>query len=157
MPYKIIEGVYVEENKSHNNFPVYRRENDNLLFYHTSSKGTDYLVFGLNLQYYFGVAGIVYSSVDPSTWLHSGILDSDNVFGGLIRVWQYYNPRAETNYYLSSSSSSSMIKAVCVDEDFRECNSDRLYLNAGELHRWEGECFERPHTRLFHAETRSLS
>ena len=22
-----------------------------------------------------------------------------------------------------------MIKAVCVDEDFRECNSDRVYLN----------------------------
>ena len=30
---------------------------------------------------------------------------------------------------VQSSSSSPMIKAVCVDEDFRECNSDRVYLN----------------------------
>ena len=37
--------------------------------------------------------------------------------------------RDKRNGYVTVSSSSPMIKAVCVDEDFRECNSDRLYLN----------------------------
>ena len=41
----------------------------------------------------------------------------------------FFNTRDKTNYYVTVSSSSPMIKAVCVDEDFRECNSDRLYLN----------------------------
>ena len=129
MPYKIIEGVFTKENKDHNNFPVYKRENDNLLFYYTVSKGQKYFVFGLNLQDYFGVAASINSAVDPESWLRSGSLDKNDVFSGLIRTWQYYNTREKRNYYVSASSSSPIIKAVCVDDDFRECNSDRLYLN----------------------------
>ena len=85
MPYKIIEGVFTKENNNHNNFPVYRRENDNLLFYYKISKeGKKYLAFGLNLKDYFGVAAAVYSAVDPVSWLSSGSLDRSDVFGGLI-------------------------------------------------------------------------
>ena len=130
MPYKNIEGVYIRENSSHNNFPVYRRENGNLLFYYTTSKGEKFLAFGRDLRDYFGVAAWVSSAVDPHDWLSSGSLDRNDVFNGLIRTWQYYNNRDQTNYFVSVSSSSPMIKAVCMDEDFRECNSDRLYLNA---------------------------
>ena len=130
MPYKIIEGVFTKENNNHNNFPVYRRENDNLLFYYKISKeGKKYLAFGLNLKDYFGVAAAVYSAVDPVSWLSSGSLDRSDVFGGLIYKWMFFNTRDKTNYYVTVSSSSPMIKAVCVDEDFRECHSDRLYLN----------------------------
>ena len=130
MPYKIIEGVFTKDNNNHNNFPVYRRENDNLLFYYKISKeGTKYLAFGLNLKDYFGVAAAVYSAVDPVSWLSSGSLDRSDVFVGLIYKWMFFNTRDKTNYYVTVSSSSPMIKAVCVDEDFRECNSDRLYLN----------------------------
>ncbi len=127
MPYKIIEGVYTKQKDDYNNFPVYRRENDNLLFYHTVSKGRNYLVFGLNLNDYFGVAAILYR--EPSFWLRSGVLDRNDVFGGIVNKWQYYNKREKTNYYVTITNSSPMIKAVCVDEDFRECNSDRVYLN----------------------------
>ena len=127
MPYKIIEGVYNKESYYHNNFPVYRLENDTLLFYHTVSEGNDYLVFGLNLNDYFGVAATVYR--DPASWLSSAILDRNDIFGGIVNQWQYYNTREKTNYYVSTTYSSPKIKAVCVDEDFRECNSDRVYLN----------------------------
>ena len=87
------------------------------------------LIFGLNLSDYFGVAADVYSTVDPVSWLTSKSLDRSDVFGGLISFWQFWNMRDKRNGYVTVSSSSPMIKAVCVDEDFRECNSDRLYLN----------------------------
>ena len=130
MPYKIIEGVYTKENYNHNNFPVYRQENGNLLFYlHISKKGQKYLSFGLNLKDYFGVAAAVFNVVDPVSWLSSGSLNRSDVFGGLVYKWMFYHTRHKTSYYVTVSSSSPMIKAVCVEEDFRECNSDRLYLN----------------------------
>ena len=130
MPYKIIEGVYTKENYNHNNFPVYRQENGNLLFYfHISKKGQKYLSFGLNLKDYFGVAAAVFNAVDPVSWLSSGSLNRSDVFGGLVYKWMFYHTRHKTSYYVTVSSSSPMIKAVCVEEDFRECNSDRLYLN----------------------------
>ena len=131
MPYKIIEGVYTKENYSHNNFPVYRRENGNLLFYYSniSTEDEKRLIFGLNPSDYFGVAAHVYNAVDPVSWLTSGSLDRSDVFGGLISFWQFWNISNKSVGYVTVSSSSPMIKAVCVDEDFRECNSDRLYLN----------------------------
>ncbi|KAL9964273.1 hypothetical protein ACROYT_G027891 [Oculina patagonica] len=137
MPYKIIEGVYTKEKDDHNNFPVYRLENQDLYFYHIVSKGNNYLVFaryGLYNQYkiYF-VSAVLYE--DPHFWLHSGILDRNDVFGGIVKHWQYslkyrytfYNTLDSTQYNVSTNYSSPMIKAVCVDEDFRECNSDRVY------------------------------
>ena len=130
MPYKIIEGVYSKENNNHNNFPVYRQENGNLLFYYNVSKeGLKVLIFGLNLKHYFGVAANVYRNVDPVSWLNSGSLDRSDVFRGLIYNWRFYNTLDKTHYYVAVNNSSPIIKAVCVDEDFRECNSDRLYLN----------------------------
>ena len=131
MPYKVIEGVYTKENYSHNNFPVYRRENGDLLFHYsnTSMEVQKRLIFGLNLSDYFGVAADVSSTVDPVSWLTSKSLDRSDVFAGLISFWQFWNMRDKRNGYVTVSSSSPMIKAVCVDEDFRECNSDRLYLN----------------------------
>ena len=127
MPYKIIEGVYVKENFDNLNFPVYKRENNNLMFYHfISEKGNSFLVFGHHLKDYFGVAATIYRSVKPSVWLRSGVLDRSDVFNGLLHQWQYHNLRDQTNYAVTSSP---MIKAVCVDDDFRECNSDRVYLN----------------------------
>ena len=131
MPYKIIEGVYTKENYSHNNFPVYRRENGNLLFYYSniSTEDEKRLIFGLNPSDFFGVAAHVYNAVDPVSWLTSGSLNRSDVFGGLISFWQFWNMSNKSIGYVTVSSSSPMIKAVCVDEDFRECNSDRLYLN----------------------------
>ena len=130
MPYKIIEGVYTKENHNHNNFPVYLQENGNLPFYYyISKKGLKFLIFGINLEHYFDVAAEVYSAVDPVSWLNYGSLDRSDVFGGLINRWWFYNTRNKTHYYVTVNNWSPMIKAVCVDEDFRECNSDRLYLN----------------------------
>lgn len=130
MPYKMIEGVYVKEDKTHNNFPLYKRENDNLVLYlYTAQNAKNYLVFGLGVLDHFGIAATLYSYVDPTFWLSSGILDREDVFQGLISQWMYFNAREQTYDYVSSSSFSTKIKAVCVDEDFRECNSDRVYLN----------------------------
>ncbi len=147
MPYKIIEGVYIKEKNNHNKFPVYRRENGNLLFYHTVSKGHNFLAFGLNLNDYLVVAAILYR--DPTFWLSSGFLDRNDVFGGIINRWQYYNRREKTNYYVSTTYSSPMIKAVCVDEDFRECNSDRVYLNQ-KFHDGKGSTLNDPTTDYFY-------
>ena len=132
MPYKMIEGVYIMQKNNHNSFPVYQRENDDLLFYYYMTKdGGKYLMFSLNLQRedYFGVAATVYRAADPVSWLNSGSLDISDVFKRLINKWLFYNTRDKTNYYVAVDSFSPMIKAVCVDEDFRQCNSDRLYLN----------------------------
>jgi len=127
MPYKVIEGVYIEEDDYHNNFPVFRLENGSLLFYHTvDNEGKHYLVFGVNLKNYFGVAARLYR--DPSSLLSSETLFMNDIFFGIVSHWEFYNPRDQTTYDLSTSSSSK-IKAVCVDNDFRECNSDRVYLS----------------------------
>ena len=130
MPYKMIEGVYIKEDNSYNNFPVYQKENHNMLFYlYKTEKGTNFLLFGRYLQEYFGAAARLRSDVSPSLWLRYGTLDGKEVFKGLIDLWQYFDPQDRKNYLVTWSSTSTQIKAVCVDEDFRECNSDRLYLN----------------------------
>ena len=130
MPYKMIEGVYVKEKNTYNNFPVYKEENDNMLFYiYKSKEGTNFLLFGRYLQEYFGAAARLKSGVNPSLWLSNGILDRKDVFKGLIDRWQYFDRQDGTNYDVTWSSTSTQIKAVCVDKDFRECHSDRLYLN----------------------------
>ena len=73
---------------NHNNFPVYSRENGNLLFYfHISKKGQKYLSFGLNLKDYFGVAAAVFSAVDPVSWLSSGSLNRSDVFRLSLEDW----------------------------------------------------------------------
>ena len=130
MPYKMIEGVYVKGNNIYNNFPVYKNENDNMLFYlYNFTEYTNFLRFGRYLQDYFGAAARLKSGVNPSLWLSNGTLDRKDVFKGLIDEWQYYDRQDGTNYDVTWSSTSTQIKAVCVDEEFRECHSDRLSLN----------------------------
>ncbi|KAK3724928.1 hypothetical protein QZH41_005686 [Actinostola sp. cb2023] len=127
MPYKFIEGVFVKQNYNHNAFPVYKRENDNLLFYLKVDTTGKVLIFGLNLNNYFGVGARLVSYVEPSTWLATGTLNRNEVFDGLVSYWMYWNARDLTNYRVDTPP---IIKAICVDEDFRECNSDRVYLNS---------------------------
>ena len=67
LPYKMIEGVYVKENNTYNNFPVYKKENDNMLFYlYNVTEHTNFLRFGRYLQEYFGAAARLKSGVNPS-------------------------------------------------------------------------------------------
>ena len=132
MPYKMIEGVYVKGNNTYNNFPVYKKENENMLFYlFNVTEHTNFLRFGRYLQDYFGAAARLKSGVNPSLWLSYGILDRKDVFKGLIDRWLYFDRQVGKNRPVPWSSTFSLtpIKAVCVDEDFRECHSDRLSLN----------------------------
>lgn len=65
MFYKMIEGVYVKEDKIYNNFLLYKRENDNLVFYlYMVQNVKNYLVFGFGVFDYFGIVVIFYSYVD---------------------------------------------------------------------------------------------
>lgn len=131
MPFKMIEGVYAKQNYDHNSFPVYKRENDNMLFYYmVNENGVNLLVFGVGIKpTVFGVVARMSRAGDPTSWPSPERLDRNDVFGGLVRDWLYHNERDSTWYVVPSSYSSPMIKAVCVDKDFRECNSGRVYLN----------------------------
>ena len=132
MPYKMIEGVYTRTKDYYNNFPVYQRENvHNLgLYYYPGKNGDKLLTFGNDLGdglfNHYGLAARL--NKDPTSWLVSA-LDRNDVFGRLVNQWIYYNLQNKTNYVVPVDASSPMIKAVCVDKDFRECNSDRVYLN----------------------------
>ena len=53
------------------------------------------------------------------------------------KQWWFYNTRNDTGYYVTVDNLSPKIKAVCVDQDFRECNSDRLYMNVNFTDRWK--------------------
>ncbi|XP_078380026.1 uncharacterized protein LOC144662974 [Oculina patagonica] len=143
MPYKMIEGVYIKQNDSYNNFPVYHREGDRNfgLYFQTYRKGDiNYLEFGNNfgddsfLKY--GVVARLYPSAvsDPLFWLRWGTVKKRDMFYGLVQQWEYYitEDQYQSSVHIFNvpiTASSPMIKAVCVDEDFRECNSDRVYLN----------------------------
>lgn len=128
----MIEGVYTRTKDYYNNFPVYHRENvHNLgLYYSPDRYGNKLLTFGNDLGdgffIHYGLAARL--NRDPTSWLMSA-LDRNDVFGRLVHQWIYYNPRNKTNYIVPVNASSPIIKAVCVDDDFRECNSDRVYLN----------------------------
>lgn len=78
------------------------------------------MIFGLSLNDYYGVAATLYNV--PAAWLVFATLDRNDIFGEIVIQWQYYDTRDQTNYYVTTSYSSPKIKAVCVDEDFRECN-----------------------------------
>lgn len=81
MFYKMIEGVYVKEDKIYNNFLLYKRENDNLVFYlYMVQNVKNYLVFGFGVFDYFGIVVIFYSYVDLIFWFSFGILDREDVF-----------------------------------------------------------------------------
>lgn len=130
MPYKHIEGVYVKQNYDYNNFPVYKQENGNLLLYYTVNKhDVHMLVFGAALDLATGMLGVVSSANQPTAWPDSDSLDRQDVFGGFIQYWMYYSARAVKYLVVPTSSDAPMIKAVCVQKDFRECNLGRVYLN----------------------------
>lgn len=128
----MIEGVYIRTNDYYNNFPVYQRENvSNLgLYYYPDKNGNKLLTFGNDLGdgffNHYGLAARL--NGNPTSWLVSS-LDRNDVFGGLVKQWIYFNLRNKTNYVVPVNASSPKIKAVCVDEDFRECNSGRVYFN----------------------------
>ncbi len=142
MPYKVIEGVYIKENDSYNGFPVYRREgNRNLgLYFQTYHIGDDYYnylhfgnIFGDGSLLKYGVTAKLYpTSVSaPLFWLMWGTVNKRDMFYGIVQYWEYFIRKSSVHYAYNvpTTASSPMIKAVCVDEDFRECNSDRVYLN----------------------------
>ena len=153
MPYKMIEGVYTRTKDNYNNFPVYLRENfDNLgLYYYQDKNGDKLLTFGNHLGDgifdHYGLAARL--NRDPTSWLLSAALDRNDVFGRLVKEWIYYNLRNKTNYVVPVNASSPMIKAVCVDEDFRECNSDKVYLNQ-RLNDTSGTIWNDPTTDYFY-------
>ena len=151
MPYKMVEGVFTRTKDYYNNFPVYQRENvRNLgLYYYPDKNGDKFLTFGNDLGdgsfNHYGLAARL--NRDPTSWLVSA-LDRNDVFGGLVNQWIYHNLRNKTDYVVSVDASSPMIKAVCVDEDFRECNSDRVYLNQ-RLNDTRGNIWNDPTTDYF--------
>lgn len=148
----MIEGVYTRTKDFYNNFPVYQRENvHNLgLYYYPDKNGDKLLTFGNDrgdgFFHHYGLAARL--NRDPTSWLLSS-LDKNNVFGGLVEEWIYYNLRNKTNYVVPVDASSPVIKAVCVDKDFRECNSDRVYLNQ-RLHDTSGTIWNDPTTDYFY-------
>ncbi|KAL9963687.1 hypothetical protein ACROYT_G027216 [Oculina patagonica] len=139
MPFKMIEGVYIKQNVSSHFFPVYLREGDRNfgLYLESDGQGQSFLEFG-NIfddgsSSNYGVAAILNPSIirDPSSWLQ-GSVNKRDMFKGIVQYWQYYirlHTDDQNSVHKYIVPSSPMIKAVCVDEDFRECNSDRVYLN----------------------------
>ncbi|XP_078380023.1 uncharacterized protein LOC144662969 [Oculina patagonica] len=141
MPYKMIEGVYIKQNDSYNYFPVYHREGDRNLglyfqinlkvfyFYHNYLNFGNKLWDGSILKYGVGASLYPNSVDDILFWLRSGTVNKTDMFYGIVQQWEYYYIRESYEHIVYTTASSPMIKAVCVDEDFRECNSDRVYLN----------------------------
>lgn len=116
MFYKIIEGVYIMEDNYYNNFLVFCWENGSLLFYYNvDSKGKYYLVFGVYLKDYFGV--VVFFYCDFLFWLSLGNLDMNDVFGGMVCYWEFYNFCDKIIYDLLMLF-FFRIKVVCVEKDF---------------------------------------
>ena len=148
----MIEGVYTKTKDYYNKFPVYKRENvDNLgLYYYQDKNGDKLLTFGNHLgDGFFDNYGLAARlNRDPTSWLVSA-LDRNDVFGRLVKEWIYYNLRNKTNCVVPVDASSPMIKAVCVDEVFRECNSDRVYLNQ-RLNDTSGTIWNDPTTDYFY-------
>ena len=127
MPYKFIEGVFVKEGRTINSFPVYKREDGKLYFYLEEKLGEYRLLFGLNVGSTIGFEARITRGLKSSaeSWLARGQLNTNDVFGGLITDWIYNNKRDSQDYTVNSQP---YIKAVCVDSDFRQCNSDEIYV-----------------------------
>ena len=131
---------------------MYLRENVHKvgLYYYPDKSGDKLLTFGNNpgdgVFNHYGLAARL--NMDPASWMLSA-LDRNDVFGRLIKEWIYYNLRNKTNHVVPVDASSPMIKAVCVDEDFRECNSDRVYLNQ-RLKDTRGTIWNDPTTDYFY-------
>ena len=148
----MIEGVYTRTKDFYKKFPVYQRENvDNVgLYYYPDKNGDKLLTFGNDLGdgffNHYGLAARL--NRDATSLLLSG-LDKNDVFGGLVKEWIYYSLRDNVNYVVPVNAFSPMIKAVCVDEDFRECNSDRVYLNQ-RLDDTSGTIWNDPTTDYFY-------
>lgn len=127
MPWVQVEGMY-DIFSENNGFPVYLNKPSSLFFYYAESKtqGGKVFVFGHKVGEVFGLAARLSSDFDPETWLSSGSLNKNDLFGDVVNSWMYYNPLSKA---FETVQGPPYIKAVCVDDDYFRCDSDKVYFN----------------------------
>ena len=127
MPWVQVEGVYdlFSENSG---FPVYLNKPSSLFFYYAEgeTQGTKVFVFGHKVGEVFGLAARLSSDFDPATWLSSGSVNKDNLFGDVVNSWMYYNPLSKA---FETVQGPPYIKAICVDDEYFRCDSNKVYFN----------------------------
>lgn len=126
-PWVQVEGVY-DLFSQNDGFPVYLDKHSSLFFYYkeVSTQGTKFLVFGHKITEIFGLVGRLPDDFDPKTWLSSGTLNKNDLFGNVIKEWLYYSPLEKT---FKAVQGPPYIKAICVDDEYFRCDSDKVYLN----------------------------
>lgn len=127
MPWVQVEGVY-DLFSENNGFPVYLNRPSSLFFYYVESKTQDtkVFVFGQKVGEIFGLAGTLSSDFNPKTWLSSGSLNKDDLFGDIVTKWVYYYPISKA---YKTVQGPPYIKAICVDDEYFRCDSGNVYFN----------------------------
>ena len=126
-PWVQVEGVY-KLFSDKDGFPVYLNDPSSLFFYYKddTTQGTKFLIFGHKVTEIFGVVGRLPNDFDPKTWLSSGTVNTKDLFGDVISEWLYYSP-LENKF--KAVRGPPYIKAICVDDEYFRCDSDKVYLN----------------------------
>ena len=125
MPWVQVEGVY-DLFSQNNGFPVYLNKPSSLFFYYAEEKDAKVFVFGHKVGEIFGLAGRLSSDFNPTTWLSSGSLNKDDLFGDVVDSWMYYYPLSKA---FKTVIGSPYIKAICVDDEHFRCDSGKVYFN----------------------------
>ena len=127
MPWVQVEGVY-DLFSENDGFPVYLNKPSSLFFYYMkgASENAKVLLFGRKIGDVFGLAGHLSTDFNPSTWLASGSLNKNDLFGDVVETWMYYSPLDNTFKKIDQGSN---IKAICVDDDYFRCDSGKVYFN----------------------------
>lgn len=127
MPWIQAEGVY-DLFSENNNFPVYLNKPSGLFFYYADGKegNVKVLLFGHKIGEIYGLAAQLAPDFDPPTWLSSGTLNKNDLFGDIVKVWMYYSPLDKSYKKIERGPN---IKAICVDDDYFQCDSGKLYFN----------------------------
>ena len=91
MPWIQVQGVY-DLFSENNNFPVYLNNPSGLFFYYADGKedNVKVLLFGHKIGEIYGLAAQLAPDFDPTTWLSSGTLNKNDLFGDIVKVWMYY-------------------------------------------------------------------
>ncbi|XP_048576858.1 uncharacterized protein LOC5521493 [Nematostella vectensis] len=146
IPYKVVmDGVYIKQPGNHNNFPVYFCNSTGLFFYYdVSSDGSKYLLFAKDFKSYFGVGAELKSHANPVNWMSTGSLNRKDIFGELVYKWKYWSMKDSINYYVNKNPT-----AVCVDEDFIECDSNSVYMTTTITDGSSGATLNDPKTDYF--------